>query len=333
MDRTLRNHVVVITGASSGIGRATALQFGRSGASVVLASRNTAALEDVAGLVEQAGGQAAVVVTDVSGWEQVQRLAQTAIERFGRIDTWVNNAAVTVYGTFEQLTVEEIERVIQVNLMGQIYGMKVALPYMKAQHGGTIINVASVEAERAVPLQTPYTASKHAIKGFTEALRLELKHDKIPVNLTLILPASINTPLFDHARSKLGSRPSPIPPVYEPEVVAKAIVFAAQHPRRDIYVGSVGKFLAIMEHLSPALTDRMMLAGGMMFRMQKSGQPDDGQDNLFAPMPGSAAVESNWPAFASSPYTRYFEFHPNLKRLALVTTLAGLVGLILRRRA
>jgi NAD(P)-dependent dehydrogenase (short-subunit alcohol dehydrogenase family) len=327
MPRPIRDQIVVITGASSGIGRETALMFGERGATVVLAARNETALASVAKEVERIGGRASAVVTDVARWEQVARLARQAAERFGRIDTWVNNAGVSAYATVEELTVAEIERVIQVNLLGEIYGMKAALPYLKRQGHGTIINVASALAERAVPLQAAYCASKHGIKGFTEALRLELAREQSGITVTLIEPSSINTPLFTHARSKMGVEPMPIPPIYEPRVVAEAILFAAEHSRRTIVAGGAGKLITVMQRISPVLLDRYMLQGDRMVKAQKTDRPDDGRDNLDAPMPGNGRTTGDFgeQAKAVSPYTRSLEQYPNRVRALLG---AGLVGLI-----
>ncbi len=283
MARPLHEQVVVITGASSGIGRAAALKFGQVGASVVLAARNEAALQAVANQIREAGGRVHVVVTDVAEWTQVSNLAHEAVRMFGRIDTWVNNAAVAVYATVDDTTVEEIDRVIRVNLLGQMYGVKAAVPIMKREHSGTIINIASVEGERALPYHAVYAASKHAVKGFTEALRLEMEHDKTGIDVVLILPSSINTPFFNHARSRLGVLPRPIPPVYSPELAADAIVAAAQHPRRAIYVGGAGFMLRTLEAISPRLADRLMLTGGSAFKAQHSDRADDDRDNLFEP--------------------------------------------------
>jgi NAD(P)-dependent dehydrogenase (short-subunit alcohol dehydrogenase family) len=328
--RPIHEQVVVITGASSGLGRETALQFGERGASVVLAARNEEALQEVKQQIERIGGKAHVVVTDVSEWSQVERLASEAVERFGRIDTWVNNAAASMYATVEQMTPEEIDRIIQVILMGQIYGMKAALPHLKRQGRGAIINVASALAERSVPLQSAYCAAKHGIKGFTESLRLELEHEKSGISVTLILPSSMNTPLFNQARSKMGVKPQPIPPIYEPQVVAETILFAAEHPRRDIVAGGAGKFMTVMERLSPRLLDKYMLQGNRAFTQQKTNQPSNHRDNLFEPLegPGSTTGDFGNKATSSSPYTRHLEQYPNRKRALVTLVLIG-AGLLL----
>ncbi len=330
--RPISEQVVVITGTSSGIGRETALQFAEKGASIVLAARNETALAEVAKEVERLGGKPWVVVTDVAEWAQVDRLAQEAIDHFGRIDTWVNNAALNEHATVEQMTITEIERIIQVNLMGQIYGMKAALPHMKLQSQGTIINVASIAAQRALPLHGPYVAAKHGIAGFTETLRLELAYERSPINVTLVMPTFINTPLFDHARSRMGVKPRPVPPVYEPHVVAEAILFAAKHRRRDIVVGSSGKFLTIIQRISPSLLDRLMLLGGVMFEQQKTDQPDDGRDNLFEASTGTGSTTGEWGRSSKSRslYTSHLELYPNRKRLLLWAATVGV--LILARR-
>ncbi|MDQ3871771.1 MAG: SDR family oxidoreductase, partial [Chloroflexota bacterium] len=274
MPRPIPEQVVVITGASSGIGRETALELATRQASIVLAARNQEALEEVAREVERIGGQAEVVATDVSGYADVEQLAARAVERFGRVDTWVNNAAVSEYATVEQMTIEEVDRIVQVNLLGQVYGVKAVLPHLVRQGEGTIINVGSALSERAIPLQSVYVATKHAIRGFTDALRLELLKDHPGINVTMIEPSSINTPLFNLARSKMGVKPLPIPPIYEPRVVAEAIAFAAEHPRRTIVVGGSGKFMTLMDRLSPELVDWYMLQGDRMWKNQQTDQPD-----------------------------------------------------------
>jgi short-subunit dehydrogenase len=310
MPRPLSDQVVVITGASSGIGREAALRFGEQGASVVLAARDEEALGQVAAEINRHGGRADVVPTDVSEWRQVERLAREAFQRLGRIDTWVNCAAILEYATAEDTTVEEIERIVQVNLLGQIYGMKAVLPYLRQQRQGTIINVGSIESEVPIPYHSAYGATKHGIKGFTDVLRIELEREGLPIAVTLVEPSSVNTPIFVHARSKLGVLPYPMPPIYEPRDAAAAIVFAAEHPRRQIVVGGGGALFTFLERLSPPLVDRLMLLGGWGFTSQHSHRPDDGRDNFAAPMPATNRVRGPFPAMPFSLYTRLVELSP-----------------------
>lgn len=328
MQKPLEQQVVVIVGASQGIGRETALQMAMRGASLVLAARNEEALTEVAREVERLGGQAEVVATDVSEWPQVERLAQRAVERFGRIDTWVNDAAVSSYGTLDQFEPEELERVVRINLLGHMFGTRAAIPQLRAAGGGTIINVGSALSERAVPLQAPYVATKHGVKGLTEAVRMELEHEGSGIHVTLVMPSSINTPLFSQALSKMGVRPAPIPPVYEPRVVAEAILHAAEHPMRDVVVGGMGKLMTVGQRLSPSLVDRYMLLGGQMFSQQRTEKPDDGSTNLFQPAGGTGSVTGEFGegSKAVSLYTRHLELHPNRKRaLAALALVAGLL--------
>ena len=317
----LKEQVVVITGASSGIGRETALQLADQGTSVVLAARNGEALQVVAEQVRERGGTPLVVVTDVALWEQVERLASEAATRFGRIDTWVNNAGISEYATIDDIPIAEMERIIQVNLLGTMYGVKAALPVMKRQSSGTIINVGSGLGVRSIPLQGTYCTSKSAIKGFTEALRMELAHDSPNIHATLILPAAINTPFYKSARSRMGVLPRPMPPLYEPRAVAEAIVFAAEHPRRDVYVGSVSKSLAVLESLAPTVTDMVMSRALYPMQQQRDEPGDNAPDNMDAPIPGPGRVSDDWGGKSASVYTRLFGLHPSRARLLLA--LAG----------
>jgi NAD(P)-dependent dehydrogenase (short-subunit alcohol dehydrogenase family) len=326
--RLVSEQVVVVTGASSGIGRATALALGARGTSVTLAARNEPALREVASEVERSGGRALVVPTDVSIAAQVDTLAERTLAAFGRIDGWINNAGISCYALAEDTTVEDLERVLRVDLIGQVQGMLAALPVMRRQGSGTIINVASVLAERAFPYLAAYAAAKHALKGYTDTLRLELAHRAIPVTITLILPSAIDTPIFANARSRLGVKPLPIPPVYPPSVVADAILFALEHPRREIVVGGGGKALLLANRISPELVDKFMLQRGRMFRVQRSTTPDDRHDNFFAPSPLAAETAAAGRVRASSPYTQLLEFHPRRKRTLAVLALLGALALV-----
>lgn len=337
--RPIGEQVIVVTGASSGIGRETALQAAERGARVVPVARNEEALASLAGEIERIGGQAHPVVADVADWEQVQRVAREAMERFGRIDTWVNNAAVAVYGTVAETPMEDIRRLIEVDLLGQIHGMKAALPHLRTQGSGAIINVASALGKRSVPLQAAYSAAKHGVLGFTEGLRVELERDAPGIAVTAILPSSINTPFFEHARSRLGVEPKPFPPVYAPGTVAEAILFAAEHPRRRITVGGAGKAMEMIERISPALGDRLLRRSG--FEQQKTRTPDEGRDNLYDPSSGGGRIAGRFGQHARSTsyYTRYIGRYPGRKAMValgfatVLLSLAGAAGAALREAA
>lgn len=328
--KPIHDQVVVITGASSGIGREASLLFAEQRAAIVPIARSEDDLASLAQEIERFGGRAHPIVADVTDWDAMQSAADEAAETFGRIDTWVNNAAVSLYGTVDELDVNEMRRVIDVILMGQIHGMKAALPHLEREGRGALINVASALSKRSVPLQAAYCAAKHGVKGFTESLRLELEHAGSGVSVTLILPASMNTPLFEHARSKLDRMPQPIPPIYEPRVTAEAILFAAEHRRREIVAGGAGKILTVLERISPELADRYMLFQGQAFDQQKSDRPDLERDNLYRPIHGTGRSVGKFGGKSKSRslYTTLLEQHPGRKRLLALGALAGVALLL-----
>jgi short-subunit dehydrogenase len=333
MKRPIAEQVVVITGASSGIGRETALMFGRRGAAVVLAARNEAALQEVATEIERSGGRAEAVVTDVAKWSDLDRLAKRAIDRFGRIDTWVNNAAVSEFAPIRDMSIKEIDQIIRVDLLGVIYGVKAALPALREQDQGTIINIASGLADRAIALQSIYCAAKHGVKGFTEALRIELEHDGCNVDVTLIQPSSINTPFFDNARTKMGVKPKPIPPVYEPEAVGEAVLYAAEHSVRNVHVGFGSKLMSTVQKISPSFFDLYMLSGDRIYKQQQTDEPEPpGPDNLFEPVPGIGSSTGRFGRLSQSTsiYTRAIGLHPHRGRIAAAAS--GVLGAVALRR-
>lgn len=276
--KKLQDQVLVITGASSGIGLVTARMAAAAGAKVVLASRNEHDLKAAVEEIRQAGGQATFEIADVSSQREVEWIAQTALREYGRIDTWVNNAGVALYGKLMDTPLDDMRRLVDVIFWGVVHGSRTAVPHLSRQ-GGALINVASVLADRAVPLQGAYVAAKHAVKGFTDTLRMELEADGVPVSVTLVKPASIDTPLFDKARSLMEVEPQPVPPVYAPDLVARAILDCAQKPLRDVEVGGMGKALSIFNTVAPRLTDLALERSG--FRAQKTDKPLEGRsDNL-----------------------------------------------------
>lgn len=268
--KKLSNQTIVITGPTSGIGLVTARMAAKLGARVVLAARTGGALRELTAEIRGQGGQAEYTVADVSDRPQVQDIANVAIEKFGGFDTWVNNAAVSIYGKFEDVSLEDHRKLFETNYWGVVHGSLVAAEHLK-QRGGALINVGSALSDRALPIQGTYCASKHAVKGFTDAFRMELEHDGAPVSVTLIKPSSIDTPYRQHAKNYLRNEPKNPWPVYAPEPVAEAILYAAEHPVRDIYVGAAGRALSVGSFLTPRVTDKFMES--MMSDSQQEDHP------------------------------------------------------------
>ncbi|MBV9865752.1 MAG: SDR family oxidoreductase [Abitibacteriaceae bacterium] len=248
--------VMVITGASSGIGLATADTAAQQGAKLVLAARSQGALDEIVQHINEAGGEAIAVVADVADRQQVEGIAEAAISRFGRIDTWVNDAGGSIYGKLEEVSEADSRRLFDTNFWGVVNGSLAALPHLKKQ-GGALINLGSEVSEAVIPLQGMYAASKHAVKGFTDALRVELELEDAPISVTLIQPTAVNTPFPQHAKNYMDKEPALPTPQKDPYDVASAIVHAASHPERDIKVGMMSKMNTAMAKFAPGLGDKM----------------------------------------------------------------------------
>lgn len=302
--KKLSNQVIVITGASSGIGLVTARLAAKRGARVVLNARNEDALRRVTDELNGEGDEAIYVVGDVGQFEDVKKIADEAIQKFGGFDTWVNNAGVSIYGPVLDQSLEDQRRLFETNYWGTVHGSIVACDHLK-HRGGALINVGSVLSDVAIPIQGTYCATKHAIKGYTDALRLELEEERAPISVTLIKPSAIDTPYTRHAKNLMPVEPQNPPPVYAPDLVAEAILHCAEHPERDLYVGGGGKVLAEAGHVAPRLTDKMMEA--MMFDVQKSDRqkPPARPDSLHAPIE-DGAERGGYPGHVSesSVYTK-----------------------------
>jgi short-subunit dehydrogenase len=320
--------VVVITGASAGVGRATAWAFAKRGAHIGLLARGRDRLEATCREVRSLGGEALALPTDVADAEQVEAAARQVEQEFGPINIWVNNAMATVFAPFKEVTPSEFQRTTEVTYLGTVYGTMAALKRMQPRDCGTIVQVGSALAYRAIPLQAPYCGAKHAIKGFTDALRSELLHDGSRVHLTMVQLPALNTPQFSWGKTCLPRHPQPVPPIYQPEIAADAIVWAAYHKRREVYVGFPTLKAIWGNKFVPGLLDRYLAQVGYEAQQTTVTLPPSRPDNLFAPVPGDHGAHG---IFDSQAYGCSPQLWLTKNRRWLL--LAGaLFGLLWRRR-
>lgn len=295
MPRKIEDSVVVITGASSGIGRAAALAFARLEATVVLAAREEQTLREVADECERAGGRALVVPTDMAVEAEVQELARRAVESFGRVDTWINNHGVSLFAPFDTSPMDEYRRVIEVDLFGTIYGARAVLPIFRKQGSGVLINTGSMVSLLPEPYVSSYVVAKHGVRGLGMSLRQELAlAGAKEIHVCTVMPATIDTPFFQHAANYMGRATKAMPPVYTAERVAETYVSLARRPKREVFVGNVARMMWLQFLLAPGLTERQMavMADNLHLYKDKSAAPTSG--NLFKPMPELSRISGGW---------------------------------------
>jgi short-subunit dehydrogenase len=311
--------VVVITGAGAGVGRATAIEFARHGCDVGLLSRDPARLEDAAEEARGFGVRALPIPTDVADADAVEAAATRVEQELGPIDVWVNVAMATVFSPVAKLTAAEVQRGTAVTYLGQVHGMMAALKRMTPRNRGSIVNVGSALAYRSVPLQSVYCGAKFAIRGFTDSLRSEILHDKLDIDISMVDLPAVNTPQFDWARNKTGRRARPVAPIFQPEIPARAIYFAAFHPRRQTWIGFPTVKAILANRIAPGLIDRYLARAGYSGQLGNEEVPANDPGNLFDPMPGPYGAHGRFDALAR---TRSWEVFTSRHRNAMWATLA-----------
>lgn len=325
------SEVIVITGASAGVGRAAAVAFAKPGAKIGLLARGEERLEETRKEIESAGAEALIFPADVADPDQVEAAAEAVERKFGPIDIWVNNAMVSVLSPVKEMPSEEFKRVTEVTYLGTVYGTLAALRRMLPRNRGVIIQVGSALAYRSIPLQSAYCAAKHAVKGFTDSLRSELIHDKSRVRITMVQLPALNTPQFSWIKTRMPNHPQPVPPIFQPEVAAEAIVWASRHPRRELAVGWPTAKAILGNKLIPGLLDWYLAKKG--YREQQTDTPVDRNrpDNLWEPLPGDVGAHGVFDSVAK-PTSLQLWLNTQRSRLALaaVGTLGVAFGTVLR---
>lgn len=289
-----RGEVVVITGASAGVGRATAREFAHHGARVALLARGQEGLEAARAEVESLGGRAMMVSVDVADPQQLERAADEIEQALGPIDVWVNNAMATVFSPVAELHPDEFRRATEVTYLGAVWGTMAALKRMRRRNRGVIVQVSSALAYRAIPLQAAYCGAKHALRGFTTSLRSEIMHDHCDVHLTMVHMPALNTPQFDWGKTHLEHHPQPVPPIFQPEVAAEAIYWAAHHRRRDLFVGLSSLKAVWANRLAPGIADWYLARKGFKAQQTAERIDKDRPDNLWTPLGGDRGARGSF---------------------------------------
>lgn len=311
----MANRVIVITGGTAGVGRATARRFAKDGCAVAVLARGQDGLDGTAREIEELGGRALAIAVDVADAEQVFAAAERIERTLGPIDVWINNAMTTVFGPIDAITPEELRRVTDVCYHGFVWGTQAALRVMKPRNRGVIVQIGSALAYRAIPLQAAYCGAKHAIRGFTDALRSELVHDRSRIEVTMVQLPAVNTPQFRWCKNNLDCAPQPVPPIFQPEVIAEVIHYAAAHPRREVYVGWPAIKAILGNKVIPGLLDHYL--AGVGYDGQCSDEPAraDQRANLFEPVPGDHGAHGDFDARAR-----------DHSRLAMIGAVLGAAG-------
>ena len=321
--------VVVITGSSAGVGRATAREFAKHGCSVGLIARDQHRLDEAAAEMRALGVAAAAQSADVADFAALDRASTQIEHELGTIDVWVNNAMATIFAPFDRITPDEFRRGTEVTYLGQVHGTMVALSRMRPRNRGTIVNIGSALAYRAIPLQSVYCGAKFAVRGFTDSLRSELLHDGVNVHLTMVHLPAVNTPQFDWALNKMGKRPQPVPPIFQPEVPARAIVFAAFNHRREVWVGMPTVKTILANRVAPGMLDRLLAKIGYSGQLTSEPVPGDAPANLFEPVPGPYGAHGRFDARARR---ESWEFIASRYRTALAGGAALAIAALLGKR-
>lgn len=326
-----KSRIVVVSGASAGIGRATARRFGREGWRVALLARGIDGLEAARREIEAEGAKAMAIPLDVADPDAVDAAAHRIEREWGPIDVWVNDAMVTTYCEFMDMTPEDFRRVTEVTYLGSVWGIRAALKRMVPRDHGTIVQVGSALAYRSIPLQSAYCGGKSALRGFIDSLRSELLHDHSKVRLTMVQLSAFNTPQFDWGKTCIPKQPQPVPPIFQPEVAAEGIYYAALHPRRELWVGWPAVQAIVANKFFPGLLDRILARRGYDGQHTDDPLPPGRRDNLYEPVPGDHGAHGRFDA-RSRPHSAQLWLSMNRAALAVAALALGIGGALMRRR-